>query len=192
MSVTTRGLSATLWRRIAAALCHVPGVEADITLETGDTSRVAANVGGDGPSIDEVRAVVVEALGESPAALLPVHFPTPGGEPASVDHVVLRGRATQAIERGTRWRHSCSCRVTDYVLTELGIEDSLSLGNSVLGDVVASPLRYLWARRDRGLEVTVLAFDWPPDLSEAEEVSVDQALRDLSVMCRIRASVDEL
>ena len=43
-----------------------------------------------------------------------------------------------------------------------------------------------------GLDVTVLAFDWPHGASQAEEASIDQALRDLSVMCRVRARLDQL
>lgn len=188
----TGALTANLWRRVAAALSHVPGVEVEVVLSDGSTLWVGddADVTG-GPSVDAIRGTVVEALSNASGSHVQVRLPLAEGDVREVSRVMVRGTATRSVERGIRWRHSCSCRVTDYALTELDVEDALAFGNSVLAEVLDAPWRHFWARRDNGLGVTVLAFDWPPELSEAQEASVEQGLRDLSVMCRIRAGVTE-
>ena len=177
------------FRYVAAAAAHIPGV--DTELWAGDGTVVRVREGSHGPDCDPetFRSAVAEALAlDSPEPLGRLL----GAAETPLIHARAVGSETLTMrERGLRWRRVNGDRVTDYLLTDLDEAGACEAATSALGDVLAEPLLSCWVRRDDELRITVLMVEWPPALSPWQQSEFDEAMRDLSVICRVRADLAE-
>lgn len=168
-------------RQAAAAVAHVSGARAKITAEDGSRTLVSHH-DRDDVAAERFRSVVVSAwctgtitpVVELLGGVVPVTL-TIGGD----DRVV-------PLERGRRWRHACAFETVDYLITELEFPDAVAIADTVLAPSIRTPARSVLARRDPGLAVTVLACSWPTDLPDDDAAALEEGLRDLAMMCRIR------
>lgn len=175
-------------RFVAGALCHVPGAEAFAEGPAGWRRRIAADAAPPEVSAADLRLSVVEALHQG--ALDPVRTLL---DPPSPDVDVRLREGTDdllALDRGVRWRRTCTCGTTDYLLTELDERRAMRVSRTALELTPGDPVHRLWFRPDDELGLVVVAVEWPP-LAGRDELVFDQALRDLVVMSKISASLIE-
>lgn len=173
-------------RLVAGALCHVSGAEAFAEGSGGWSRRIAADAKPPDVTAGDLRLSVIEALHQR--SLNPVRTLL---DPPSPD-LDVRLRAGDddllALDRGARWRRTCTCGTTDYLLTELDEQRALRVSRTALELTPGDPVHRLWFRPDEELGLVVVAVEWPP-LAGRDELVFDQALRDLVVMSKISASL---
>lgn len=176
----------TRLRLVAGALSHVPGSEAVAEAPGGWCRRVAAGARPPDVTAGDLRLSVVEAVHRS--SLDPVRTLL---DPPSSDVDVRLHEGTEdlvALDRGVRWRRTCTCGTTDYLLTQLDERRAIRVSRTALELAPGDPAERLWFRSDEELGLVVVAVEWPP-LAGRDELAFDQALRDLVVMSRISASL---
>lgn len=180
--VSVVGLSRV--RFLAGALFHVPDVEAFAEAPGGWHRRIAVDATPPDVTAADLRLSVVEALHQR--SLEPVRTLL---DPPSPDVDVRLRAGTDdllALDRGVRWRRTCTCGTTDYLLTELDGQQAMRVSRTALELSPGDPVDRLWFRPDEELGIVVVAVEWPA-LTGGDQLVFGQALRDLVVMAKISA-----
>lgn len=178
-------------RWAAAILANVGAdeVTARVRAEDGRTREV----GGSRPSsvctAAEFRLAVVEAT--DMGFLHPVHALLEIGDSPPVDIVLEGGESMTSFDGDNRWRRHCSCGTTDYLVMGPDVGQCVTIAAGALSETLADPWPYVRARSDTALGFTVVACDWPEGLTELDRTRFEQGLRDLAVLGRVRANLEQ-
>lgn len=183
-------ISDTELRYVAVLVSSLPEIEIEVTGGDGRARLVRADTAPDALDAEEFRDAVERALAARDRGIVADVLEFDRGGPA---RIAVRPRgALVPVDGGRRWRRSCACGITDYIITPLDAGDALILAEAALRGTLDDPSGQLWVQRDPGLAMTLLAVEWPSDLRDTQAALLEQSLRDLSVMCRVQSGIADV
>lgn len=183
------GLGRLRWAAAILANVGADEITAGVRAEDGQVRKVG---GPRPPSVctaTEFRLAVIEAT--DTGFFLPVQTLLEIGDARPVDIVLEGGASMTSFDGDNRWRRQCSCRTTDYLIMGPDLSQCVTIAAGALSEALADPWPHVRALGDTALGFTVVACDWPEGLSDLDRTRFEQGLRDLAVLGRVRANLEQ-